>query len=199
MTSSKDRGFTMLEMLITLAIGLVVAGVTFMALMPMLKESHVDAAYDTTLSVTRTFRNQAMFQTRRYVLTFTMPGTITVQYWPNTTPPSTPVTVATYTLPSDIQFAVQPGFPNPGPDGLDNGTQPVSFNACSNIEGGQPCLVFYPDGSGQDDAGNYNNGVVYLTRPGEMLSSRSVSVMATNGKIRGWRLYDQSGLIWTQQ
>jgi hypothetical protein len=47
--------------------------------------------------------------------------------------------------------------------------------------------------------GNYNSGVIYLTRPSDMYSSRAVSVIGPSGKIRGWRLYNQSGNVWVQQ
>jgi len=199
MTPRKNRGFTILEMLITVSIGLTVAGVTFVALMPVLRQNHVDTAYDTMLSVITTYRSQAMTQTRRYILTFSAPGTITVQYWAGGVPSPAPVTVATYTLPPDIEIAVQTGFPNPGPDGFDNGTTPVAFNPCSIVDAGQPCLIFCPDGSAQDDTGNYNGGVVYFTRPGDLYSSRSISVIGPTGKIRAWRLYNQNGNTWVQQ
>ena len=71
MTSRKNRGFSLLELLITVAIGLTMAGVTFMALMPLFKENHVDAAYDTTLSVIRNYRNQSITQSKRYIVMFT--------------------------------------------------------------------------------------------------------------------------------
>ena len=199
MTSRKNRGFTMLEMLITVGIGLTMAGVTFIALTPVLRKNHVDTAYDTMLSVITTCRNQAMTQTQRYIVTFSSPRTITVQNWPGGVPSPAPVTVATYTLPSDIEFAVQAGFPNPGPDGFGDGRQPVAYTPCTVVDAGQPCLIFYPDGSAQDDSGNYNGGVVYFTRPGDLYSSRAVSVIGPTGKIRGWRLYSQHGNTWVQQ
>src|SRR5579862_1666263 len=177
------------------------AGVTFMALMPLFKENHVDAAYDTTLSVIRNYRNQAIIQNKRYILLFTAPGTITVQYWGYVPPPAVspaPVTVATFTLPSDIQFAVQAGFPNPGPDNFGTGTSAITVNNCALV--GTNCLIFYPDGSAQDDQGNFNSGVVYLTRPTDMYSSRALSIFGTTGRIRGWRLYNQGGSNkWVQQ
>jgi prepilin-type N-terminal cleavage/methylation domain-containing protein len=206
MTLRKQRGFSLLELLIVIAIGLTMAGVTFMSLMPLFKENHVDAAYDTTLSVIRNYRNQSIIQGRRYILLFTAPGTITVQFWGYVPPPGVspaPVTVATYTLPPDIQFQVQAGYPNPGPDTFGTGTTPIVFNACTIVEAGQPCVVFYPDGSAQDDAGNpgnYNNGVVYLSRTGDLYSSRAIDIWGTTGRVRGWRLYKQSGVnTWVQQ
>src|ERR1035437_8210509 len=172
MKASGKRGFTLLEMMIVVGISLIMAGVTLVAMMPMLKQNHVDAAYDTTLSVLRNYRNQSITQSKRYILIFTPPATITVQYWGVAVPVSpAPVTVATYTLPTDIQFAVQAGFPNPGPDSFGTGTTAVTVNNCALV--GTNCLIFYPDGSAQDDLGNFNSGVIYLTRPGDLYSSRA--------------------------
>jgi prepilin-type N-terminal cleavage/methylation domain-containing protein len=199
MTSSKQRGFSLLELLIVISIGLTMAGVTFMALKPMLNSNHVDQAYDTTLTVMRNYRNLSISQSKRYIIFFTAPGTLTVQYWGVGVPVSpAPVTVATFSLPSDIQFAVQAGFPNPGPDNFGTGTSAITVNNCALV--GTNCLIFYPDGSAQDDLGNFNSGVVYLTRPTDMYSSRAFSIFGTTGRIRGWRLYNQGGTNkWVQQ
>ena len=63
----------------------------------------MDQAYDQTLSVIRNYRNQSITQSKRYILTFTAPRTITIQYWGVGVPVSpAPVTVGTYTLPQDI-------------------------------------------------------------------------------------------------
>src|SRR5580704_19169200 len=129
MKSATYRGFTLLEMMITIAIGLIMAGVTFVTLMPSLKTNHVNSAYDTTLSVIRNYRNLSITQSKRYILTFTAPGTITVQYWGVGVPVSpAPVTVATVTIPNDIQFAVQGGFPSTPatvPDGFGTGATAI--------------------------------------------------------------------------
>jgi prepilin-type N-terminal cleavage/methylation domain-containing protein len=199
MTSSKNRGFSLLELLIVVSIGLTMASVTFIAMKPLFNENHVDQAYDTTLSVIRNYRNQSITSSVRYIVFFTPPRALTVQRWNYAVPVSpAPVTVATYTLPSDIQFAVQAGFPNPGPDNFGTGTVPLTLTNCALV--GQDCLIFYPDGSAQDDLGNFNSGVVYLTRPGDLYSSRAVSIFGTTGRIRGWRLYLQGGANkWVQQ
>jgi prepilin-type N-terminal cleavage/methylation domain-containing protein len=199
MKLGKNRGFSLLELMITLSIVLVMAGVTFMALMPMFKQNKVDAAYDTTLSVIRTYRSQAITQSKRYIITFTAPGTIEVQYWGVGVPVSpAPVTVATYQIPTDIQFAVQAGFPASAPDGFGGGGTAIDFDQGMGV-GSQNYIMFMPDGSSQDTLGNYDSGVVYMTRPGDLYSSRAVSVFGTTGRIRGWRLYDQAGPKWVQQ
>src|SRR5581483_475680 len=171
MKLGKARGFTLLELLITLAIGFVMAGVTVLALVPLFKQNKVDAAYDTTLSVLRTYRSQAIAQSKRYIITFIAPGTIQVQYWGVGVPVSpAPVTVATYQLPADIQFAVQAGFPPAAPDGFGAGGTAIDFDQGMGL-GSQDYVMFMPDGSSQDTLGNYNSGVLYLGRPGDLYSS----------------------------
>ncbi|HET7892019.1 MAG TPA: type II secretion system protein [Candidatus Sulfotelmatobacter sp.] len=192
-----NRGFSLLEMLITIAIGLVMAGVTFIALMPLFRENHVNAAYDTTLSVIRNYRNLSITQSKRYIVTFAAPGRITVQRWDYAAPVSPPpVTVATFSLPDDIQFAVQAGFPATAPDGFGSGGTAIDFDQGMGL-GSQNYIMFMPDGSSQDTLGNFNSGLVYMTRAGDLYSSRAVSVFGTTGRIRGWRL--QKGSVWVQQ
>ena len=185
--------------MITLAIGFVMAGITLLALMPLYKQNHVDAAYDTTMSVIRTYRSQAIAQSKRYIITFAAPGTIQVQYWGVGVPVSpAPVTVATYQLPDDIQFAVQAGFPPAAPDGFGGGGTAIDFDQGMGL-GSQNYIMFMPDGSSQDTMGNYDSGVVYMSRPGDLNSSRAISVFGTTGRVRGWRLYSGAGTKWVQQ
>jgi type II secretory pathway pseudopilin PulG len=209
MTPRNNRGFSLLEMMIVVAIGFTMALFAVLTLMPTAAESHVDQAYDTTLSVLRTYRNLAITQSNRYIVMFTpgagaAPSGITVQLWGYAAPPAAspaPVTVATFLLPPDMQYAVQPTFPNPGPDGFGTGTAVQTFNACTVVEAGNQCLIFMPDGSAQDDLGNYNSGVIYVTRPSSnAYSSRAIDVYGTTGRVRGWRLYNQAGVnVWVQQ
>jgi prepilin-type N-terminal cleavage/methylation domain-containing protein len=199
MTSSGKRGFSLLELMIVISIGLIMAGVTFIALMPVFKQNNVNAAYDTSLSVMRNYRNLSITQSKRYILTFTPPGTITVQRWDYAVPVSpVPVTVATFTLPPDIQFAVQAGFPAAAPDSFGVGGTAIDFDQGMGL-GSLNYIMFMPDGSSQDTLGNYDSGVLYLTRPGDLYSSRAVSVFGTTGRVRGWQLLNQGGNKWVQQ
>ncbi len=222
MSSKNNRGFTLIELTLVVAIGFTMVAISVMALIPMFKKNHVDQAYDTTLSVLRNYRNEAITQGNRYVVTFwtTDPpcqvknqSCIQVQVWGYTQASNTnqaPTTVFTYELPQDIQFAVQVGFPDPGPDGFGTGIAAYTFQTqngsegCTVVNAGNPCLVFYPDGSVQDDEGppgNYASGVVYITQPSSnVYSSRAIDVWGTTGRIRGWRLYSESGVnTWVQQ
>lgn len=206
------RGFSLLEMVIVIAIGLIMATVTMTALMPLFNKNHVDSGYDMLLSTFRTYRNRAIAEGGRYILVPTNPNIIQVYGWGYVPPPGTspaPVLVGTVTLPQDIAFTTWSVFPSPGPDGFPGGPSPISFvnqqsntaDTCSVVEAGVPCVVFYPDGSAQDDAGNYIGGVIYMTQPTtNAYSSRAIDIWGTTGRIRGWRLYNQSGAnTWVQQ
>src|SRR5215510_6563584 len=185
------RGFSLLEMMIVVAIALIVACITFISLQPMLRLAHVNQAYDTTLMTLRRFRSQAITQRRRYQVQFTAPGTITVWYLGVAVPVNpAPVLVQTLTLPNDIQFAVQAGIPNTAatvPDGFGIGATAIDFDQGVGA-GAQNYVLFMPDGSSQDTLGNLNSGIVYLGRPGDIWSMRAVTVFGSTGRIRGWRL-----------
>ncbi len=74
MTSMKQRGFSLLEMLITVSIGFTIAGITFIAMMPMFNRNHVDLAYDTTLMALRNTRHLAITQSHQYFVNFNPGG-----------------------------------------------------------------------------------------------------------------------------
>ena len=208
MKSKRQRGFSLLEMMITLAIAVTIAGVTFISMMPMLNRNHTDVAYETTLAVLRDTRHLAITQSHQYYVNFNPAGfpagTIQVTYQP----PPDPVTgaiqpiqqVNTYALPGDVSFAVMTGFPANAPDGFGTGANAIDFGQGVGA-GGLAYVCFMPDGSSRDNLGNYNSGVVYIARTADSTpyNSRSISVWGATGRIRGWRLVQQAGNpIWVQ-
>jgi prepilin-type N-terminal cleavage/methylation domain-containing protein len=206
MASRKHKGFSLLELMITVSIGLLMVSITFIALRPMLLQSHMDQAYNTTLMALRNTRNLAITQSHEYYVNFNPagfpPGTIQIQYQP----PAVGVAAApplqqviTYALPADVNFAVQAGFPAAAPDSFGAGVNPIDFG---QTLAGEPMnyVVFMPDGSARDSLGNFNSGVVYLNLPGDLYTSRAVTVWGSTGRVRGWRL-NQIGTVatWVQQ
>jgi prepilin-type N-terminal cleavage/methylation domain-containing protein len=205
MALTKKSGFSLLELMITLSIVLIMAAVTFIGLRPMLNQSHVDSAYATTLMALRNTRNLAITQSHEYFVNFNPggfpPGTIQIQYQPPAIGGvAQPIQqVITYSIPADISFAVQAGFPANAPDGFGTGANAIDFESVPGIP--LNYVVFMPDGSAQDQLGNYNSGVVYLTRLNDSFqNSRAVTVWGATGRIRGWRLVLQGGVkTWVQQ
>jgi hypothetical protein len=96
---------------------------------------------------------------------------------------------------------VKAGFPASTPDSFGAGANAIDFGQAL---AGEPLnyVVFMPDGSSQDNLGNFNSGIVYLTRPTDttIYSSRAITVWGATGRIRGWRLNQVGGVTeWVQQ
>ena len=207
MASSKQRGFSLLELMITLAIGLTIAAIGFITLQPTLARAHMDSGYGMTMMVLRDTRHLAVTQNHEYLVVFNPggfpPGTLMVQYQPpavgnGALPPLQ--LVSTYTIPQDVSFSIKAGFPAVAPDGFGAGGVAIDFG--QGLGGGSLNYVtFMPDGSARDTPGNLNSGVVYLSRAGGTLyESHAITVWGATGRIRGWRLVLQGGAsIWVQQ
>jgi prepilin-type N-terminal cleavage/methylation domain-containing protein len=210
MPSRKNNGFSLLELMITVSLGLLMAGVTFLYLTPSMNNSHVNSAYETTLMALRNTRNLAITQSHEYQVNFNPAGfpagTIQVEYQPPlvvgalAAPPLEQVN--TYTLPGDVSFAIPAGPPANPPDSpppLVTANNAIDFESTAGVP--LNYVVFMPDGSARDSLGNYSSGIVYLTRVGDTIyNSRAVSVWGATGRVRGWTI----GLVggakeWVQQ
>jgi type II secretory pathway pseudopilin PulG len=211
MRSSKNRGFSLLEMLAAIGISMTLAGIAAMALMPVSNSQHITTAYNDTLTTLRRARDQAAGDMRIYVVTFTAPGTITVQQAGpgNTTctfAPTGAVLVQTV-LPPDVTFSTQIGMPTSNsysappttPDAFGTLASPIDLDE-ANSNPGVTSVCFNPDGTATDTLGYMAGGVVYMNRLGDLYSSRAITLWGSTGRIRGWRLYNVAGVnTWQQQ
>jgi type II secretory pathway pseudopilin PulG len=209
---NSESGFTLLEMITVVAIGIVLSVVSVVALMPILNGQHVINAYNTTLSAMRQARDNAVAQRTSYSVTFSntvTPNTIAVAWAPATGETAmngvTPATL-TYSLPTDVTFQTNTAISSTTPpDGgsagasFGSGTHAIDFGYTTNsTTGGATTIYFCPDGSAQTSsscsgANNWDNGVVYMAQSSNVLSSRAVDLWGGTGRIHGWRLYAKSG------
>jgi prepilin-type N-terminal cleavage/methylation domain-containing protein len=196
------RGFSMIELMIVLSLILIVAGVSAITIQPALREGRVTEAYNRTLMTMRQARDFSVAQRQIYFVTLNngaVPNTISI------TQGSTGFVKVTYNLPTDVAFDIEPGIPvsrtvaPTTPDGFGIGNPAIDFD--QGIAGGAKNMIyFYPDGSAADAAGNINNGVVYIARPGEIRSSRAITLWGATGRLRGWHLYQNGATFyWRQQ
>ena len=115
---------------------------------------------------------------------------------------SAAVQISNTRLPSDLQFQVQAGLPAGAatvPDGFGNAA--VALDLDQGVAGAiKNQVMFMPDGSAHDVNGNWNSGIVYVARNGDLYSSRAVTLYGATGRIRGWRLLSSGGgPKWFQQ
>lgn len=204
------RGFSLAELMISVTIIIILSSFAVIWMQPILNREHLDTAYDTTLSALRSTRSLAITQGYEYLVVFNAsPSTVQIEWQPpisgGVCPPVQAVN--TYTLPSDITYAVRGGFPNTQakvPDGFGVGGAAIDFGYQPSGAGGAgTTLAFEPDGSIRDTVagctglGDYNSGVIYMTRAADpVTSSRAITVWGTTGRVRGWRF---NGTQWVQQ
>ena len=211
-TSRRTGGFSLLEMAMVLALIIIMATISFMSLQPMLRQQRVNNAYNTVLGAMRQARDNSVAQRTSYVVTLdstTTPHSVTVQ--PTFLGPQGIQSTVSYTLPTEVRFNIVSGIPTAPtktPDGFGVGAKAIDFGytgAGAGV-GGKNQIYFCPDGSAQDAAGgigqctgNVSNGVVYISRPTELMSSRAITIWGATGRIRGWRLYNNGGVAWQRQ
>jgi len=207
-----QSGFSLLELMMATAVLLIVSGISFMSLQPVLRQQRVTNGYNTALSALRLARDNAVAQRTSYSVTFNnavIPNTVVVAPtfagFQGVTP------ARTFTLPTNVAFDAELGIPTGNlntPDRFGTGANAIDFGYTGQGAGAgaQTIIYFCPDGSAQDAAGggagacsgNSNSGVVYIAKPGDLMSSRAITVWGATGRIRGWRVYNNGGggTIW---
>ena len=205
MFSRRMRGFSLIEMMVVVALIMIVMGFSIMAIQPALRQNDVTEAFNQTLMALRQARDFSVAQRQIYFVTLSnaaVPNSITI------TQGSTGTVTATYFLPSDVIYFAYPGLPTSPtvypmtPDGFGIGTTAIDFD--QGVAGGvKNVIYFYPDGSAEDVIGNVNNGVVYMALAGNtgfVSSSRAITLWGATGRLRGWHIYSNLGQwYWRQQ
>jgi len=211
-------GFSLLEMVIVMALIMVAASVTFVSVQGALRDSRVNGGFDNAFMQLRIARERAISERKRYIVTFGTPApplvltplgapsakSIQVYRWdkPQTGPSPAPVQISTVDLPTDVAFQTISGVPTSSssvPDGFGSGITAVDLDQGVGAGAGN-VVMFMPDGSAHDLNGNFNSGIVYIARNSDLSSSRAVTVFGTSGRVRGWRLQQPGGVAtWIQQ
>ena len=197
-----QRGFSLIELIFVIAVVLIITGMALVQFLPTMKSARAENALQTTLSQVRNARGLAIDQRRKYRLSFIADRTIQLDQV--VVDPVTRIQsfllVSTIDLPADTQFIAIAGIPTSGngtPDSLPTFGNAIDFAV--DYGGGGWQLFFQPDGRVLDSSNRLNNGVVYIARPGELMSSRAVSVLGAAGRVKGWRLIQSgSDKVWTE-
>ncbi len=174
----RASGFSLIEMVSVLAIIIVLASISFISLVPVMKQQRVANAYNTALSAMRQARDNAVSQRTSYSVTFATsasPVTNTITVAPMLTTFQGAQSSVTYQLPTDVSFLAQSGLPATAPDGYGSGLAAIDFGYTAHATGGA-----HDNAVGRD--GPHSRMAALQQRGGRL--PMAASVIARNGNSR---------------
>lgn len=177
----QERGFTMVELMLAVAIGLIVMGMAMGGVPGMIKTSRADGGLATLASGLRAAREMAISSRRNVRITFGTNSIINtrVEYCASPCTPATTV-VRTTTLEGRVIFrpptgitADPDGFGNSATDGINLGTLVPA--------------MFTTDGSFVNSNGDVLNGTIFIGVPNDIITTRAISIFGPTGAMRLWK------------
>lgn len=190
--SKSSRGFSLIEVITVVLIILILTAIAAVALAPMKDSAKLNTAVQTTINQLRMAREEAMGKRLQYVVTLQQPGTILTQWTKAGIGIQTERSVP---LPAGIEFVIVTGIPTTPktPDGFGAGNVAIDLDQAKG--GGSNVIYFQPDGTATDAAGNPNNGVLYIAKPGQLSSSRAITLFGSTGRLRTWYLTKRGATV----
>jgi prepilin-type N-terminal cleavage/methylation domain-containing protein len=175
-----EAGYSLIEITVVLGIMAVVSGMAVFQMSSTRSAMKGDAAMRVVLSQLNYARENAITQRRNMKIVFDM-GTRVRVFREETD--GTTTTLTTVFFEGGSQFV--PLVSTDTPDGFhNNSSDGITFLGAS----GNPLQIrFTPDGKFVNQDGAMQNGTVSVGTPGDVLTARSVTVMGSTGRIRGWR------------
>jgi prepilin-type N-terminal cleavage/methylation domain-containing protein len=174
-----ERGFTLVESLIVVAILGTVAAITIMVSPSFVKYAKAESGIAQAVDALRVARETAISQRRNVLVEFigiTAIRTSRQDIGTNGVVTGTTV-INTVEMENNVQFRLEPGVPDT-PDGFGNGT-PIAF-------GSSPTRMFTSEGTLVNQQGDVMNGTLFLAIPGDPYSVRAISIFGPTALIRSW-------------
>ena len=191
---SSQRGFTLLETVVTIAIMFTLAAIAIMQSFGSSQSYEANSAMDTVVAQLRVARELAITQRADVQVSFVSNGatqqlSYQVMAQPNTNEVNGPV--ITTSLPSMTQFMLTTGLPDT-PMAFGNGA-PIYIG---NVSGGPALMEFTSTGQFTDSTGfNTLNGTLFIAVPGRTNTARAVTIMGGTGRVRQ---YSWTGTQWIE-
>ena len=171
-----QRGFSLLEIMVTLSVTAIVGGMATAQMGPTRRSLQGDGAMRLVMTQLNTAREMAITQRRNMELQFV--GGNWIRIVRHEAPGIATTVLVSVALESGEQFALATGVPDT-PEAYGN-LNPVAFGAAQTI-------MFSTDGTLIDENGNPLNGTVFLTIPNVPQSVRAVAVLGATGRVRGYK------------
>lgn len=201
--SNRERGFSMVELMVVGGIILIICAAAMLQIQGALTAARRETALATTLTQLRQAHEIAIDQRKVYRLSFIAPSAMQLDLQTITYPAGVKTInytfVSTMQLPTGYSFLTilgQPTAVGTTPDGLGTGGNAIDFGIGA-AGGGLTQIYFQPDGHAFDNIGRTNNGVVYVGKAGELYSLRAVSMYGAAGRMKPWFLNQVAGApVW---
>jgi prepilin-type N-terminal cleavage/methylation domain-containing protein len=191
--SADSRGFTFVEVIVAIAIGLIVMGFAVANVPGMVKTARADGGLEMVATALRQARELSVSERRNIQVRFPTTNN-QVQIYRVEYPSNATTLLRTITLEGRVQFKQVTG-PGDTPDGFGN-----SATICPDTTGavclrGNVPAMFTTDGSFIDSNGDVLNGTLFMSVPGDTLSARAVAIFGPTGALRLWRW---NGRAWVE-
>jgi prepilin-type N-terminal cleavage/methylation domain-containing protein len=175
--ASASRGFTLVEVLMVVAIIGVLGGAAAVVTPRLLSQSKADSSLTAALSTLRLVQERAVGERRNFDVEFTAPNRI--QVYRVAVPGPGRTLVNDVRLETGQHFMQFDGLPDT-PDTFGNGG-PLAF-------GVTPTMTFTSEGMFVDSSGDVLNGTVFLGHQGQdATSARAITIFGATGLVRSWR------------
>lgn len=170
-----DAGFTLLELLAVMVIGIAVASIGLGGFASVLDTVRGDASMNKVQWQLKLARETAINQRRSVEVRFTPPNFMTVV---RRNIPNGETVVSTAVLEHQTNFVMFPAFPDT-PDQFGNATA-IDFGTANAV-------MFNAEGQLVDETGSIINGTIFIGRIGAPMTARALTVFGPTSTIRTFR------------
>jgi type II secretory pathway pseudopilin PulG len=189
---AQEHGFTMTELMLAVAIGMIVMGMAMGGVTGMIKNTRADGGLSLAASGLRAAREMAISSRRNVRVIFTTNTIINtrVEYCSPCTPPLPNLTtVRTTTLEGRVIFREPLGITPDTDDAFGKAaTSGINLGAgtCTSASSAA-CPMFTTDGSFVNSNGDVLNGTIFLGVLNEVITTRAISIFGPTGAMRLWK------------
>lgn len=172
---ARDAGFTTLELLAVLVIGICVASISLGGFTIALDTVRGDASMNKVMWQLKLAREAAINQRRAVEVRFTPPNFMSVV---RQNIPNGETVISTAVLEHQTNFFLFAGMPDT-PDAFGRGAA-IDFGSATAV-------LFNSDGQLVDEAGSIINGTIFIGRSGAPMTARALTVFGPTSTIRTYR------------
>jgi prepilin-type N-terminal cleavage/methylation domain-containing protein len=197
MRRRRSRGFTMIELMISVVVIGTVVAMAVIEMQPQVQQSRANAGMAEVMSIFRQAQAYAVANRRYVEVTFpNYPGATANQIQVTIKNSLTPnagadVVFGTYTLEGSVYFQLMTGMPDT-PDAFGH-ADAIEFEGVSG--GPASGLFFQPDGTFDDSTGTAANGTLFLGVNGYTSTARAITILGATGRVKCYRGNPTNGWI----